>query len=74
MLKQSFQKELDKLAKLNSKYKKQLKFVENKIKKEFGFYPSEVDCDSFIDSYHTGCGNLSIEQLNEDMNLKTLGE
>ncbi len=67
MLKKTFQKELDKLALLNVKYKEQLEKVEDAIKKEFGNYPCEIDNDYFIDTYCVGSQNMTVKKLNETM-------
>ena len=64
-----FQKELNKLAKLNAKYKEQLDKVIDEIENVFGKTPYEVDCDFFIDTYCTGIGNLTVDQLNKEMSL-----
>lgn len=65
MLKKSFQKELDKLSKLNIAYKNQLALVEEQIFKEFGKYPT--DCDFFIDIFHVSTGKMTVQQLNDEM-------
>ena len=61
------QKELDRLAKYNAKYKYQLLKVQTECKKRYGFEPGEVDCDYFIDTYCVGTGNMSVEKLKEQM-------
>lgn len=65
-----FQKELNKLARLNLRYKEQLDKVVDEIEKVFGKTPYEVDCDHFIDTYCTGAGNSTVQQLNEEMVLR----
>lgn len=62
-----FQKELNKLAKLNAAYKNQLEKVVDGIENVFGYSPYDVDCDDFIDTFCTGSGNMSINNLNERM-------
>lgn len=69
MTDKQFQKELNKLAIKNAKYKHQLNLVEEEIKRRYGKYPSEVDCDSFIDAFHVGCAPMRVNQIDEDMNM-----
>ena len=67
MLRKEFQKELNKLAKFNAKYKEQLDKVVDAIEEEFGKTPYEVDCDEFIDTYCTTSSNMTVADLNKAM-------
>lgn len=71
MTDKQFQKELDKLAKVNINYKVQLMKVEAEIEKRFGFLPSDVDLDVFIDNFHVGTGYMTVQQVTEECNSKT---
>ena len=71
MLQKEFQKELNKLAKLNAKYKEQLDKVVDAIEEEFGKTPYEVDCDEFIDTYCTTSNNMTVANLNAAMERAT---
>lgn len=64
-----FQKELNKLAKLNAAYKEQLDKVVDVLKDTYGHSPYDVDCDFFIDTYCQGAGNMTVKQLDEQMKL-----
>jgi len=71
MLRKEFQKELNKLAKLNAKYKEQLDKVVNAIEEEFGKTPYEADCDEFIDTYCVASNNMTVANLNTAMERAT---
>lgn len=58
-----FQKKLDLLAKANETYKSLLKECENEIEKRFGIDPATADCDWWIDTFHTGSGTSTVEQI-----------
>lgn len=64
-----FQKVLDDLAKANENYKKLLTIAEDEIKNRFGYDPSDVDNDSWIDVYHVGIGRMTVRQVEESMKL-----
>lgn len=63
------QKELNRLAQYNLKYKAQLLKVIGECKNRFGYEPGEVDCDYFIDTYCVGVGNMSVNKLKEQMEV-----
>lgn len=58
-----FQSKLTSLAKANLKYKNLLNECEDEYHRRFGFYPSEVDDDAWIDTYHVGTGSMTVEQV-----------
>ena len=63
------QKELNRLALYNRKYKAQLLKIIVECKNRFGYEPGEVDCDYFIDTYCVGVGNMSVPMLKEQMEV-----
>ena len=67
MTNKSYNKLLLKLASANRRYKKLLEQAEEEFKKRYGNYPSDIDFDSWIDSYHTGTGYISAEDIEEEM-------
>jgi hypothetical protein len=69
MTDKKFQKVLDDLAKANENYKKLLTIAEDEIKNRFGYDPSEVDNDSWIDVYHVGTGRMTVKQVETTMKL-----
>jgi len=73
-MKQSYQKQLDKLAILNMNYKIQLNKVLDDIKNEYGYTPFDVDFDYFIDTFCVGSGTMTVDQINEGMKNKHLTE
>ncbi len=69
MTDKQLQKTLDKLSAANMEYKKLLDLAEDEIVRRFGIHPSEIDNDEWIDSYHYGCGHMTVEELNESMRV-----
>lgn len=63
MTDKKFQKLLDDLAKANTKYKEKLNEAEEEYKSRFGEYPSAWDDDAWIDTFHIGCGRMTVEQV-----------
>lgn len=57
----AFQKLLDDLAVANYKYKKLLAKAEEEYKRRYGSYPPEIDDDQWIDTFHVGCGKMTVE-------------
>ena len=64
-----FQLLLDKLSVAHRNYRAYLDAAEEEIKRRYGVYPSEIDSDQWIDSYHYGCGHMTVEQLDDSMKL-----
>lgn len=64
-----FQKLLDHLAKTNREYKDTLNEAEEEYKRRFGKYPSDWDDDTWIDTYHVGAGNMTVEQVTKYANF-----
>ena len=62
-----FQKLLDDLAVANNRYKSLLKAAEDEIVKRYGQHPSDIDNDDWIDSYHVGCGSMTVKQVDDSM-------
>ena len=61
-------KKLIKLIEVKNKYHDLLKEVEKEIEKRYGYYPSEIDNDDFIDSYHYQGGKaMSLKNLDFSM-------
>lgn len=58
---------LKKLSRQNAAYKKSLLEAENEIEKRFGFNPSDVDNDQWIDCYHVGTGYMSLPSVEASM-------
>lgn len=68
-----FNKVLKQLAKANEKYKNLLFKAEKIFVERYGYLPSEVDFDSWIDFYHVGTGFLSAEEIEEEINMTNTG-
>ena len=62
-----FNKLLKKLSGANAVYKDLLGKAENVIKEKYGYYPSDIDCDGWIDCYHVGIGHISAEEVDKEM-------
>jgi hypothetical protein len=56
---------LDRLAKANAKYHSLLKEAEEEFKNRYGYYPSEIDFDFWIDTYCVGNGFITAEEIEE---------
>lgn len=69
MTDKQFQKILDTLTDAHRNYLDLLKLAEDEIIRRYGVHPSEIDNDQWIDSYHQGCGHMTIKQLDESMDL-----
>jgi hypothetical protein len=69
MTDKQFQKILDTLTYAHRNYLDLLKLAEDEIIRRYSVHPSEIDNDEWIDSYHQGCGHMTIKQLDESMNL-----
>ena len=65
----TFKRKLDRLSLANEKYKKLLNECEDEYKKRFGHYPSDIDDDGWIDTYHIGIGSMSINTIEENAKL-----
>ena len=63
MTDKNFQILLNRLSKSNVEYKSLLSQAENEIHRRCGKYPSDVDFDSWIDSFHIGIGHMSVEEV-----------
>jgi len=66
----TFQKELNKLAVFQRKYKAQLTKVEEEYKRRFGHFPSDVDDDFFIDSFIESGVGASVQQITDAANIR----
>ena len=64
-----FQKILDTLTDAHRNYLDLLKLAEDEIIRRYGIHPSEIDNDQWIDTYHQGCGHMTVKQLDESMKL-----
>lgn len=60
-----FQQRLNALAKANQKYKALLDECEQEYFDRFGFYPSDFDDDDWIDCFHVGTGERTVERVKE---------
>jgi hypothetical protein len=61
-------KKLIQLLEVKNKYHDLLKEVEKEIEKRYGYYPSEIDNDDFIDSYHYQGGKaMTLKDLDNSM-------
>lgn len=61
-----FQKLLDRLSVANEKYFRLLKEAETEFERRFGENPSDVDCDSWIDTYHQPGGTTAtVEEVTQ---------
>jgi len=69
MTDKQFQKILDTLTDAHRNYLDLLKLAENEIVIRYGVHPSDIDNDQWIDSYHQGCGHMTVKQLDESMKL-----
>jgi len=67
MTDKKFELLLTELTILNIKYKDALEIVEDEIKRRYGKFPSEIDNDEWIDSYHVGKGKMTLKQLDKSM-------
>lgn len=63
MTDKQFQNLLDDLALANLDYKNKLNKAEEEYKRRFGNYPSETDDDTWIDTFHVGCGRMTVAQV-----------
>jgi hypothetical protein len=68
MTNNQFNKLLLRLANANSKYKKLLEEAEDEFKRRYGNFPSDIDFDSWIDSYHVATGFMSAEEIENEYN------
>jgi len=61
-----YNKLLLKLSKANDKYKNLLFLAEEEFKNRYGSYPSDIDFDYWIDTYHIGTGLLTSDQIENE--------
>jgi len=66
MTNKKFNKLMMRLAKANMKYKDLLNESEDEFKRRYGEYHSDIDFDSWIDTYHVGRGYISAEEIDEE--------
>ena len=59
----AFQKLLLRLAKANAKYKELLEQAEEEYNDRYGCFPSDHDNDQWIDSFCTGTGYMTVEEV-----------
>jgi len=69
MTDKQFQTVLDKLSVAHRNYLAYLEAAENEIIRRYGVNPSEIDNDQWIDSYHQGCGHMTVKDVDESMKL-----
>jgi len=69
MTDKQFQTVLDKLSVARRNYLAYLEAAEEEIVKRYGVHPSDVDNDQWIDSYHQGCGHMTVKQVEDSMRL-----
>lgn len=67
MTDKQFNSLLVRLSKANDRYRTLLDEAEEEFKKRYGFYPSEIDYDSWIDCFHIGVGLMTAEKIHEEM-------
>lgn len=58
-----YQKLLNRLSKSHRKYLNLLEQAENEYERRFGYNPSDVDDDYWIDSFHQTCSGASVENV-----------
>ena len=61
----SFQYLLDRLSTAKKNYDILLESAEKEYKKRFGNYPSDVDDDSWIDTFHIVGGKMTVKEVGE---------
>jgi hypothetical protein len=71
MTDKQFQTVLDKLTVAHRNYLAYLEAAENEIIRRYGVHPSDIDNDQWIDSYHQGCGHMTVKQVDDSMKLHT---
>jgi len=63
----TFQRHLNQLAAAKDRYLMELQECENEYKQRFGFFPSDIDDDYWIDAFHSSgwaaSSRLSVEQV-----------
>lgn len=69
MTDEKFQQLLDNLSAVNSKYKSLLKQAEKEIERRYGYNPSDVDNDEWIDTFHVSTGTMTVKQVDDSMKL-----
>ena len=62
-----FQLRLNALSLANTEYKKLLRECEDEIERRYGIDPSSCDNDLWIDTFHTGTGTMTVEEVEESM-------
>ena len=63
-----FSIKLKQLMAAKIKYQNLINVVENEIKERYGYFPSDVDFDTYIDTYHYhNDRDLSIKEIQEGM-------
>lgn len=66
MTDRNFQKLLDRLSAANEKYFDLLGAAETEFERRYGQHPSDVDCDSWIDTFHQPGGTeTTVAQVKE---------
>lgn len=64
------QKLMDETYNLCIKHRKKLKELETEYIKRFGYDPSSIDDDFFIDTFHYGSGKrITVNQMSENAKL-----
>lgn len=66
MTDRKFQQLLDRLSEANERYYRLRSEAEAEFERRFGANPSDVDCDSWIDTYHMPPGSrATVAQVQE---------
>lgn len=70
MLDKELQKLMDETYKLCLQHKAKLDKLEKEYERRFGYDPSSVDDDFFIDTFHYGSGSrVTVKQMTESAKL-----
>ena len=65
-----FNDAMRKVERAMDKYQKALKVAEDEFIRRYGNHPSDIDCDSWIDTYHVAGGFWSAEDIEKEMRYK----
>lgn len=63
MTDKEFERKMKKCRAEWDKYKSTLEEIEAEYKKRFGSYPSELDDDWWIDTFHQGSGSVNLNEV-----------
>ncbi len=60
---------MDQTANANFKYMALLSEIEDEYERRYNHHPSDVDNDSWIDSFHYGTSSMTVKQVEESVEL-----